>query len=108
MAQAPPRHSGNGSISRDVARNLLVIQSAESAGGKLSSRGNQTVLLAASEQRQVQKIWWAMKNADGWTLQLRPVSNATDSPEDVETAQSMSIDGVNAANRNHALNGSPK
>jgi len=99
---------GNGSISRDVARNLLVIQSAESAGGKLSSSGNQTVLLAASEQRQVQKIWWAMKNADGWTLQLRPVSNATDSPEDVESAQSMAIDGVNAANRNHAINGSPK
>lgn len=99
---------GNGSISRDVVRNLLVIQSAESSGGKLSSGGTQTVLLAASEQRQIQKIWWTMKNADGWTLQLRPVSNATDSPEDVESAQSMSIDGVNAANRNHAINGSPK
>jgi Flp pilus assembly protein CpaB len=99
---------GNGSISRDVVRNLLVIQAGETSGGKLSSSGSNSVLLAASEQRQVQKIWWAMKNADGWSLQLRPVSNATDSPEDVESAQSMALDGVNAANRNHAINGSPK
>jgi pilus assembly protein CpaB len=100
--------SNAGSIARDVLRNLLVIQTADGTGGKLSSNGSGAVLLAASEQRQIQKIWWTVKNADGWSLQLRPVSNATDSPEDVESAQSMSIDGVNAANRNHALNGSPK
>jgi Flp pilus assembly protein CpaB len=96
-------------VSRDVVRNLLVLQaSGGTSGTKLSSNGNTAVLLAASDQRQVQKLWWAVKNADGWSLQLRPVSNATDSPEDVETPQSMTIDGVNAANRNHALNGSPK
>jgi Flp pilus assembly protein CpaB len=103
--------NGNGTISRDVVRNLLVIQAGtESAAGRLSSGGGNggSVLLAASEQRQIQKIWWTMKNADGWSLQLRPVSNATDSPEDVESPQSMAIDGVNAANRNHAINGSPK
>jgi pilus assembly protein CpaB len=100
---------GNGSISRDIARNLLVLQTGDSSGGKFASAGgNVSVLLAASEQRQIQKIWWAVKNADGWSLQLRPVANVTDSPEDVESAQSMSIDGVNAANRNHAINGSPK
>ena len=99
---------GNGSISRDIARNLLVIQAGDPSGSKISGSGTQSVLLAASEQRQVQKIWWAVKNADGWSLQLRPVTNATDSPEDVETSQSMSVDGVNAANRNHAINGSPK
>jgi pilus assembly protein CpaB len=101
-------NSSSGSISRDVARNLLVLQTADSNGGKLSPNGSGSVLLAASEQRQVQKIWWTVKNSDGWTMQLRPVSNATDSPEDVESTQSMAIDGVNAANRNHALNGSPK
>jgi pilus assembly protein CpaB len=100
---------GNGSISRNIARNLLVIQSAETSGSKISGGGgSQSVLLAASEQRQIQKIWWAVKNADGWSLQLRPVTNATDSPEDVESATSMGLDGVNAANRNHAINGSPK
>lgn len=100
-------NSNNGAIARNVLRNLLVLQSSESSGGKLSN-GSGAVLLAASEQRQIQKIWWTVKNADGWSLQLRPVSNATDSPEDVESPQSMAIDGVNAANRNHALNGSPK
>jgi hypothetical protein len=103
--------SGNGPITRDVVRNLLVIQAgSESSGGRLASGGASggSVLLAASEQRQIQKIWWTMKNADGWSLQLRPVSNATDSPEDVESGQSMTVDGVNAANRNHAINGSPK
>lgn len=98
----------NGSISRDIARNILVLQTGSSSGGKLSTNGSDSVLLAASDQRQVQKIWWAVKNADGWTLQLRPVSNATDSPEDVETAQSMTVDGVNAANLRHAITGSPK
>jgi Flp pilus assembly protein CpaB len=95
-------------ISRDVVRNLLVLQASGSGGSKLSANGNTSVLLAASDQRQVQKLWWAVKNADGWSLQLRPVSNATDSPEDLETPQSMMLDGVNAANRNHAINGSPK
>jgi Flp pilus assembly protein CpaB len=99
---------GNGAIARDVVRNLLVLQSNDSSGGKLSSGGSGSVLIAASEQRQIQKVWWTMKNADGWSLQLRPVANATDSPEDVESGTSMAIDGVNAANRNHALNGSPK
>jgi Flp pilus assembly protein CpaB len=99
---------GDGAIARDVVRNLLVLQTNESGGGKLSAGGGASVLLAASEQRQIQKVWWTMKNADGWSLQLRPVANATDSPEDVESGTSMAIDGVNAANRNHALNGSPK
>lgn len=97
-------------VSRDVARNLLVLQAPGSSTSKLTTSSGNTVpvLLAASDQRQVQKVWWAVKNADGWSLQLRPVSNATDSPEDLETSQSMTIDGVNAANRNHASNGSPK
>jgi Flp pilus assembly protein CpaB len=99
---------GNGSVSRDIARNLLVLQAAESTGGKLSAGSSTSVLLAASEQRQIQKVWWAVKNSDGWSMQLRPVLNATDSPEDVESSTSMTVDGVNAANRNHAINGSPK
>ena len=96
-----------GTISRVVVRNLLVLGASESTGGKLGADAT-PVLLAASEQRQIQKIWWTVKNAGGWSLQLRPVTNATDSPEDVESPKSMSIDGVNAANRNHMTYGSPK
>jgi pilus assembly protein CpaB len=101
--------SGDSQISRVVVRNLLVLQASEAgAGGKLSSSSGTPVLLAASEQRQIQKIWWTVKNAGGWSLDLRPVTNASDSPEDVESSKSMAVDGVNAANRNHATYGSPK
>lgn len=96
-----------GSISRVVVRNLLVLGASESTGGKLGASST-PVLLAASEQRQIQKIWWTVKNAGGWSLELRPVNNATDSPEDVESPKSMAVDGVNGANRNHMTYGSPK
>jgi Flp pilus assembly protein CpaB len=97
-----------GTISRVVVRNLLVLQASSGAGSSKVSGSSGSVLLAASEQRQIQKIWWTVKNADGWSLELRPVNNATDSPEDVESTKSVGIDGVNAANRNHMNYGSPK
>jgi len=98
----------SGAISRVVARNLLVLAStAASGGGSIGATGG-SVMLAVSDQRQEQKIWWTVKNAGGWTLALRPVTNATDSPEDVESTQSMTVDGVNAANRTHMQTGSPK
>jgi Flp pilus assembly protein CpaB len=101
--------TGNdGQLSRVVARNLLVLAStAASGGGSIGSSGG-SVMLAVSDQRQEQKVWWTVKNAGGWTLALRPVTNATDSPEDVESTQSMTIDGVTAANRTHMQTGSPK
>ena len=102
-----PGDNGSGTISRVVVRNLLVLQASEAAGSKVGSSST-PVLLAASEQRQLQKIWWTVKNAGGWSLELRPVSNATDSPEDVESSKSMAVDGVNGANRNHMTYGSPK
>jgi pilus assembly protein CpaB len=104
-----PGGDNAGTVSRVVVRNLLVLQASEStAGGKLGSSSSSPVLVAASEQRQIQKIWWTLKNAGGWSLELRPVTNATDSPEDVESGKSLWLDGVNAANRDHTTNGSPK
>jgi pilus assembly protein CpaB len=102
-----PGGKGTGTISRVVVRNLLVLLASEASGGKLGATTT-PVLLAASEQRQIQKIWWTVKNSGGWSLDLRPVTNATDSPEDVESPQSMAVDGVNAANRSHMITGSPK
>jgi Flp pilus assembly protein CpaB len=107
VASFAPAGKDAGSISRDVVRNLLVLgANAASSGSVGSSSGS--VMLAVSDQRQEQKVWWTVKNADGWTLALRPVSNATDSPEDVESGTSMAVDGVDAANRNHMQNGSPR
>jgi Flp pilus assembly protein CpaB len=96
-----------GAVSRVVVRNLLVLQASDATGGKLGASSS-PVLLAASDQRQIQKIWWTVKNSGGWSLELRPVTNVTDSPEDVESSKSLWLDGVNAANRNHTINGSPK
>jgi pilus assembly protein CpaB len=95
-------------ISRDVVRNLLVLQAPDQTSKSVSSSGNGSIMVAATDQGQVQKIWWAVKNASGWTLQLRPVSGATDSAEDVESQKSMAVDGVNAANRRHQSQGSPR
>ncbi len=58
-------------------------------------------MLAASDRRDVQKVWWAAKNSIGWTLELRPVTNVTDSPEDAESTASMTADGLNPTNANH-------
>jgi Flp pilus assembly protein CpaB len=98
-----------GTISRVILRNLLVLQASATTGtgGKVSGSTG-SVLVAVNEQRQVQKIFWVIKNADGWSFDLRPVNNATDSPEDVESTKSVAIDGINAANRDHMNNGSPK
>jgi Flp pilus assembly protein CpaB len=107
VASFAPAGKDTGAISRNVVRNLLVLGTASATNGSLGSDTG-TVMLAASEQRQIQKIWWTVKNADGWSLTLRPVTNATDSPEDVESSTSMAVDGVGAAARNHATIGSPK
>jgi len=107
VASFAPVGKDEGTISRAVVRNLLVLETGISTKGSVGAT-NGSVMLAASEQRQIQKIWWTVKNADGWSLVLRPVTNATDSPEDVESGTSMAVDGVNAANRTHSQNGSPK
>jgi Flp pilus assembly protein CpaB len=101
--------AGVGTISRVILRNLLILQasSSTSTGGKVTSSTG-SVLVAVNEQRQLQKIFWVVKNADGWSFDLRPVTNATDSPEDVESTKSVAVDGVGAAARDHMSNGSPK
>jgi len=86
---------------RDVARNVLVLQAPTSSIGSKTTNTQSSVLLAVSDNRQAQKIFYAVENAAGWSLLLRPVANATDSPEDVEGSASMLKDGVNAANLQH-------
>lgn len=93
---------------RDVARNVLVLNAPTSSVGTKTTNTQSSVLLAVSDNRQAQKIFYAVENAAGWSLLLRPVANATDSPEDVEGAVSMLKDGVNAANLHHFENGGGK
>jgi Flp pilus assembly protein CpaB len=87
---------------RVIARNLLVLH-APSTGpdpSKVGS-GNASAVLAVSDRREGQKVFFALQNAAGWTLQLRPVANATDTPYDVESGVSVLRDNVTPANLSH-------
>jgi Flp pilus assembly protein CpaB len=91
--------SSNGqSISRIVLRNLRVLRASGdvSSGVHLSSptQGGAAVLLAVTDT-QVQKLFYVIKN-DDWTFELRPVVKATDSPETVETQNTIVDDGLSS------------
>lgn len=90
--------SGGQSISRIVLRNLRVLRAPGdvSSGVHLSSptQGGAAVLLAVTDT-QVQKLFYVIKN-DDWTFELRPVVKATDSPETVETQNTIVDDGLSS------------
>jgi len=90
--------------SRVVARDVLVLHAyVPSVGSKVANTTETSVLLAVHDRREAQKIFFTVQNASGWGLELRPVANATDSPEDVETEPSILKDGVSAQALTHAL-----
>jgi Flp pilus assembly protein CpaB len=97
---------------RMVARDVLVLKAPNtgSTASKVTNDGtNQvSVMLAVHDNKEAQKIWYAVQNATGWTLALRPVTNAVTSPEDVEGIASMMKDDVTSKAWQHYLEGSPK
>lgn len=83
----------NASATRIVLRDLLVLSGPdESAVAKVSSGGATSVILAVTDT-QVQRLFFVEKNAD-WTLELRPVVDAADSAERIETLESVLREGV--------------
>jgi Flp pilus assembly protein CpaB len=80
--------------SRVVLRDLLVLRAAEQpdVGSRVSGRENFSVLLAVTDS-QAQKLFFVLKNGE-WSLQLRPVTDAQDSPGSVETIESVMGDGL--------------
>jgi Flp pilus assembly protein CpaB len=94
---------GNSLAVRNVARDVLVLRAPTSAGSVSATKSSQgtSVLLAVHDNREEQKIWFAIENSAGWSLTLRPVANAIDSSEDVEGAVSVLRDGVSSANASH-------
>jgi Flp pilus assembly protein CpaB len=90
--------------SRVVLRDLRVLRAPEgpAAGSKLTSglQSDFSVLLAVTDQ-QAQKLLFVVtqtggsgNNGSGWSLQLRPVVHAADSPESVTTLDSVLRDGL--------------
>jgi Flp pilus assembly protein CpaB len=91
--------------SRVVLRDLKVLKAPQGppVGTKLTSglNNNYSVLVAVTDQ-QAQKLLFTMTqtggngggNGSGWTLQLRPVTHAADSPESVTTLDTVLRDGL--------------
>jgi Flp pilus assembly protein CpaB len=84
---------------RDVARNVLVLHapSGLTAESKVSSTSLSTIL-GVSDRKEAQKIWYAVENSAGWSLQLRPVANATEPQIAVEGIHSLLEDSSPATN----------
>jgi Flp pilus assembly protein CpaB len=80
---------------RVVLRDLLVLRApsgsfaADTVGNAVDSYA---VQLKVTDS-QAQKLFFVIKNGD-WSLQLRPVVDAADSPESVETIESVLGDGL--------------
>jgi Flp pilus assembly protein CpaB len=97
---------GSDHATRVVARNMLVLRAPTTGPDPSnvgSASGDSSVMLAISDRRDIQKVFFAVQNADGWSLQLRPVTNATDTPYDVESDTSEFKDSINDRNMAHFL-----
>jgi Flp pilus assembly protein CpaB len=94
---------------RAVARDVLVLRAPTAPNGASRVASTDTsVMLAVNDRSEAQKIWYAVQNSSGWTLALRPVSKAVDSPEDVEGLPSLLKDGVSASKYQHFTTGGAK
>jgi Flp pilus assembly protein CpaB len=79
--------------SRVILRDLLVLRAPGSAQtGSFSNTENSSITLALTDS-QAQKLLFAIKNGNWW-LVLRPVARPADSPENVETIESILSDGI--------------
>jgi Flp pilus assembly protein CpaB len=91
-------------VSRVLLRNLLVLKAPQtnSVSSKLSSNPNEgfTVMLAMTDS-QATKFWWVVNNGE-WSLQMRPVTDPSDSPEEINNSKTNALDGLNARQRNRA------
>lgn len=91
---------------RAVARNVLVLRAPAAAATSKVSNTQSSVMLAVSDRKEEQKIWYAVQNAAGWALALRPVANAADSPDAVEGINSLLKDKADASTAANYVGGS--
>jgi Flp pilus assembly protein CpaB len=93
--------------SRVVLRDILVLKAANGAGSasKIANPTSDTVsVLLALSDSQAQKLFFVEQNGD-WSLQLRPTDNPADSPESVETVESVLGDGLKREQLLQLVNG---
>jgi Flp pilus assembly protein CpaB len=94
-------------FSRVLVRDIKVLKAPDAppVGGKLTTsvNSNYTIMLALSDS-QAQKLQYLLANAGGagpdrWHLELRPVTHDADSPDHLDSFQSVLTGGLNAAQR---------
>jgi Flp pilus assembly protein CpaB len=97
---------------RVVLRNLLVLRAPTVAAksGDLASQ-KYSVMLAVTDAQSA-KLLFVVKNSDpngasdgGWALELRPVTNAADSPGSVDSIATVLLDGLSPAARSRIVSG---
>jgi len=96
---------------RVVLRNLLVLRAPTvTTKGDLSS-SKYSVMLAVTDAQSA-KLLFVVKNADpngatygGWVLELRPVTNSADSPDNVDSIATVLLDGLSPAERSRIVSG---
>jgi pilus assembly protein CpaB len=84
---------GDHVAARVVLRNLLVLRAPTASGGGLGNSSSDKSITLALSDSQAQKLLFAAKNGDLW-LALRPVAKPADSPDSVETLESILGDGL--------------
>ena len=92
---------------RVVLRNLLVLEASEATkiGSKIGSDPNSPFsLMLALTDAQSQKLFHIVEHGE-WSLELRAVTSATDSPESVETSKTVIVDGLSAGQRRRLRGG---
>jgi Flp pilus assembly protein CpaB len=104
VAAVSVRNNGDDVLySRVVLRDLKVLQapSGPAPGSKLTGSASQTTsALLAMTDSQAQKYQWVLANGDSsnggaWHLELRPVTHATDSPDHLDSVNTVLSDGLN-------------
>lgn len=93
--------------SRVVLRDILVLEApapTSTESGLTEGIADTSYAVLAVSDTQTQKLFFVMKNAE-WSLQLRPANEAADSPESVETVESVLADGLTANQLNQLLSG---
>jgi Flp pilus assembly protein CpaB len=94
-------------VSRVVLRDLLVLRAPET--NQLQSKiGNDpnspfSAMLAVTDA-QAQKLFWLTQNGK-WSLQMRPVTDAADSPDTYENSGSVLADGLRPGARRRLTGG---
>ena len=96
VVRLPSRTSGGDLrrvATRVILRDLVVLDAPEKQSGSGISGGATATITLAMTDGEAQKIVFANQNGDWW-LVLRPVAKPEDSPDSVETIDSILSDGL--------------